>query len=224
MHVRYSQARWQNGRLFSFENARLVMHLPSVMPVIPLSSGSYSASEACSHSLGFQSSLLQRSSLCSSGRTPSIAASLSARSNLWWQPAEAARQALKLLLLLTFTAALARCVCYREQMHHLANLECRKLESGFLFTQLVLSLPAGGHASLRLEVVRQVLWAEMDCRCNCFGIAASSKRPVKRYNLLVPDIFLSKHRLFGISLTHPRNASWRSCTSIWRRICIAVLR
>ena len=29
----------------------------------------------------------------------------------------------------------------------------------------------------------------MDCNCNCFGIAASSKRPVKRYNLLVPDIF-----------------------------------
>lgn len=29
----------------------------------------------------------------------------------------------------------------------------------------------------------------MDCGCNCFGIAASSKRPVKRYNLLVPDIF-----------------------------------
>lgn len=29
----------------------------------------------------------------------------------------------------------------------------------------------------------------MDCNCNCFGIAASSKKPVKRYNLLVPDIF-----------------------------------
>lgn len=29
----------------------------------------------------------------------------------------------------------------------------------------------------------------MDCGCNCFGIAASSKRPVKRYNLLVPEIF-----------------------------------
>jgi protein EFR3 len=29
----------------------------------------------------------------------------------------------------------------------------------------------------------------MDCNCNCFGIAASSKRPIKRYNLLVPDIF-----------------------------------
>jgi hypothetical protein len=31
--------------------------------------------------------------------------------------------------------------------------------------------------------------ADMDCSCNCFGIAASSKVPVKRYNLLVPDIF-----------------------------------
>ena len=29
----------------------------------------------------------------------------------------------------------------------------------------------------------------MDCSCGCFGIAASSKIPVKRYNLLVPDIF-----------------------------------
>lgn len=29
----------------------------------------------------------------------------------------------------------------------------------------------------------------MDCGCNCFGIAAASKVPVKRYNLLVPDIF-----------------------------------
>jgi len=29
----------------------------------------------------------------------------------------------------------------------------------------------------------------MDCACNCFGIAASSRRPVKRYNLLVPDVF-----------------------------------
>ena len=32
----------------------------------------------------------------------------------------------------------------------------------------------------------------MDCNCNCFGIAAASKRPVKRYNLLVPDIFPKK--------------------------------
>ncbi len=29
----------------------------------------------------------------------------------------------------------------------------------------------------------------MDCPCNCFGIAASSRRPVKRYNLLVPNVF-----------------------------------
>ena len=29
----------------------------------------------------------------------------------------------------------------------------------------------------------------MDCGCNYFGIAAASKVPVKRYNLLVPDIF-----------------------------------
>jgi len=29
----------------------------------------------------------------------------------------------------------------------------------------------------------------MDCSCNCFGVAAASKVPVKRYNLLVPDIF-----------------------------------
>ena len=29
----------------------------------------------------------------------------------------------------------------------------------------------------------------MDCNCNCFGIAASSRKPVKRYNLLVPEIF-----------------------------------
>lgn len=29
----------------------------------------------------------------------------------------------------------------------------------------------------------------MDCSCNCCGIAASSKVPVKRYNVLVPDIF-----------------------------------
>ncbi len=29
----------------------------------------------------------------------------------------------------------------------------------------------------------------MNCGCNCFGIAASSARPIKRYNLLVPDVF-----------------------------------
>ena len=29
----------------------------------------------------------------------------------------------------------------------------------------------------------------MNCNCNCFGIAAASKRPVKRYNLLVTDVF-----------------------------------
>ena len=32
----------------------------------------------------------------------------------------------------------------------------------------------------------------MDCSCNCFGIASSSRFPVKRYNLLVPDIFPEK--------------------------------
>ena len=32
----------------------------------------------------------------------------------------------------------------------------------------------------------------MDCNCSCFGVAASSKIPVKRYNLLVPDIFPPK--------------------------------
>ena len=29
----------------------------------------------------------------------------------------------------------------------------------------------------------------MDCGCNCFGIAASSRKPVKRYNLLMPALF-----------------------------------
>ena len=29
----------------------------------------------------------------------------------------------------------------------------------------------------------------MDVGCNCMGAAAASRRPVKRYNLLVPDIF-----------------------------------
>ena len=29
----------------------------------------------------------------------------------------------------------------------------------------------------------------MDTSINCFGLAASSRVPVKRYNLLVPDIF-----------------------------------
>ena len=33
----------------------------------------------------------------------------------------------------------------------------------------------------------------MDCGCNCFGIASSSRFPVKRYNLLVPDIFPKKN-------------------------------
>ena len=37
----------------------------------------------------------------------------------------------------------------------------------------------------------------MDCSCNCFGIAASSKKPVKRYNLLVPDIFPNKASPFA---------------------------
>jgi hypothetical protein len=32
----------------------------------------------------------------------------------------------------------------------------------------------------------------MDCGCNCFGIAASSRKPVKRYNLLMPALFGSK--------------------------------
>eukprot|EP00887_Chlorella_sp_A99_P006324 scaffold3.g6324.t1 len=29
----------------------------------------------------------------------------------------------------------------------------------------------------------------MDCNCNCFGVATAAKVPVKRYNLLVPDIY-----------------------------------
>lgn len=29
----------------------------------------------------------------------------------------------------------------------------------------------------------------MGLSCDCFGYASASKRPVKRYNLLVPDIF-----------------------------------
>lgn len=29
----------------------------------------------------------------------------------------------------------------------------------------------------------------MDFNCNCFGVATAAKVPVKRYNLLVPDIF-----------------------------------
>ena len=32
----------------------------------------------------------------------------------------------------------------------------------------------------------------MDCGCNCFGIAASSRKPVKRYNELMPALFSSK--------------------------------
>lgn len=32
----------------------------------------------------------------------------------------------------------------------------------------------------------------MDCGCNWFGIAATSKVPLKRYNILVPDIFPRK--------------------------------
>ncbi|KAK9811710.1 hypothetical protein WJX72_008813 [[Myrmecia] bisecta] len=40
----------------------------------------------------------------------------------------------------------------------------------------------------------------MDCNCNCFGIAASSKRPIKRYNLLVPDIFPRKQPSFSDKL------------------------
>ena len=28
--------------------------------------------------------------------------------------------------------------------------------------------------------------------CDCFGYAAASRRPVKRYNLLVPDVFPKK--------------------------------
>jgi hypothetical protein len=41
------------------------------------------------------------------------------------------------------------------------------------------------------------LFLGMDCNCNCFGIAASSKFPVKRYNLLVPDIFPRKSPVFA---------------------------
>jgi hypothetical protein len=29
----------------------------------------------------------------------------------------------------------------------------------------------------------------MDVNCNCLGMASAAKVPVKRYNLLVPDIF-----------------------------------
>ena len=29
----------------------------------------------------------------------------------------------------------------------------------------------------------------MDCTCNCFGVATAARVPVKRYNLLVPDVF-----------------------------------
>jgi hypothetical protein len=29
----------------------------------------------------------------------------------------------------------------------------------------------------------------MDCNCNCFGVATAARVPVKRYNLLVPDVF-----------------------------------
>lgn len=29
----------------------------------------------------------------------------------------------------------------------------------------------------------------MDCSCNCFGVATAARVPVKRYNLLVPDVF-----------------------------------
>ena len=32
----------------------------------------------------------------------------------------------------------------------------------------------------------------MDCGCNCFGIAASSRKPVKRYNFLMPALFGSE--------------------------------
>lgn len=29
----------------------------------------------------------------------------------------------------------------------------------------------------------------MDVTCNCFGVATAARVPVKRYNLLVPDVF-----------------------------------
>lgn len=29
----------------------------------------------------------------------------------------------------------------------------------------------------------------MDCSCNCLGVATAARVPVKRYNLLVPDIY-----------------------------------
>jgi hypothetical protein len=29
----------------------------------------------------------------------------------------------------------------------------------------------------------------MDLNCNCFGVASAARVPVKRYNLLVPDVF-----------------------------------
>ena len=36
----------------------------------------------------------------------------------------------------------------------------------------------------------------MDVGCNCLGAAAASRKPVKRYNLLVPDIFPKKQPAF----------------------------
>lgn len=37
----------------------------------------------------------------------------------------------------------------------------------------------------------------MDCNCNCFGVAATARVPVKRYNLLVPDVFPVVEPSFG---------------------------
>ena len=40
----------------------------------------------------------------------------------------------------------------------------------------------------------------MDVGCNCVGMAAASRRPVKRYNLLVPDIWPKKQPAFEESV------------------------
>ena len=40
----------------------------------------------------------------------------------------------------------------------------------------------------------------MNIGCNCLGVAAASKRPVKRYNLLVPDVFPKKEPAFDTAV------------------------
>ena len=51
----------------------------------------------------------------------------------------------------------------------------------------------------------------MDCSCNCFGLAAASRVPVKRYNTLVPDIFPVAPPRFGAPLDA---ASVRKCRKL----------